>query len=85
MRKQNMEKYAKKIDFNCCDHRSNHNKYLLGYVGLKCCKVAMCIDCDKVRFVGGLVGRFLYPISRKIARNRVDIIDAVEVEESNFE
>lgn len=80
MKKINVEKYADKIDFNCCNHRSNRNKYFLGYTGLKCCKVAMCLDCDKVQFVGGWFGKFIYPILRRIVRNRIEVIETIEIE-----
>ena len=80
-----MGKYARKIDFNCCNHRSNHNKYLLGYTGLKCCGVAICLDCDKIQFVGGRVGRLLYPVTRLIFRHRIEIIDITEVETFELE
>lgn len=79
VKKIKIEKYANKINFNCCDHRSNRNKYFLGYAGVKCCKVAMCLDCDKVQFVGGRVGRLLYPIIKMCPRNRIEIIDTIEI------
>ena len=80
MNRVDIEKCANKIDFNCCNHKSNRNKYFLGYVGFKCCKTAMCLDCDKVQYVGGSFGKLLYPLIRRIVRNRFEIIGTIEVE-----
>lgn len=80
MKSSDIEKYADKIDFCCCDHKSNRNKYLLGYTGLKCCKVAMCLDCDNVQFVGKWYGKLIYPIARKLTRNRIDLLETILVE-----
>lgn len=77
-----LAKYADKIDFNCCDHWRGNNKYFLGYTGFKCCKVAMCLDCEKVQYVGGRIGNMLYPFSKRLSRNRFDIIGTIEVETS---
>ena len=79
MKSSDIEKYADKIDFCCCDHKSNRNKYLLGYTGLKCCKVAMCLDCDNVQFVGGTFGKLLYSISKVLSRNRFEIVETIEL------
>ena len=77
--KLDIEKYANKIDVNCCNHKGGNNKYFFGYVGMKCCKVAMCLDCDKVQFVGGRVWRLLYLIIKMCSRNRIEIIDTIEI------
>lgn len=73
-------KYANKIDFNCCNHGGNRNKYFLGYTGWKCCKVAICLDCDQVQFVGNKFGKIIYPIVRMIFRNRIEVLETIDIE-----
>ena len=74
------EKLANRIDFNCCNHSGNRNKYFLGYVGFRCCKTAMCLDCDKIQFVGGSVGKIIYRATRCIFRRRFEILETIEIE-----
>lgn len=74
------KKYIGKIDFNCCEHKLKRNTYFLGYTGLKCCKVAMCLDCDKVQFLGKRFLQPIYRILRKIEHNRIEILEMIEIE-----
>lgn len=78
VKKNRIGKYINKIDFNCCEHRNGRNKYLLGYSGVRCCKVAICLDCDGIQFVGSRFWKILYLISRIITKNRIDIIEIIE-------
>lgn len=80
MKKSNIKKLSNRIELTCCNHRKNRNKYLLGYAGLKCCKVAMCLDCDKVQFIGGWFGKALYSAIKKITRNRIEVIETIDSE-----
>lgn len=69
-----------KVNFYCCNHDRNKNMYHLGYVGLKCCKVAVCLDCEKVQSIGTKFGRFIYPIAKKITQNRIYVLKTIEIE-----
>ncbi len=71
--------YIAKIDTHCCEHKTGKG-YLLGYTGFKCCKVAMCCDCDGRQFVGGWFGKLLYPLAKKIWRNRLEVIAKIELD-----
>lgn len=81
MRNEKIKEYASKIDITCCDHHSGRNRYLLGYTGFRCCKVVMCLDCDRVQYVGGKIGKALYPTAHRLFFGRIDIIGAVDVTE----
>ena len=76
------EKYAKRIDTFCCNHKGGRNAYLFGFIGLKACKVVMCLDCDKLQFVGGKFGRFIYPVARKLSRGRLEVLKTIQIEPS---
>ena len=76
------EKYAKRIDTFCCNHKGGRNAYLFGFMGLKACKVVMCLDCDKLQFVGGKFGRFIYPVARKLSRGRLEVLKTIQIEPS---
>ena len=69
--------YEFKKDFTCSNYICTFRGYHVGYVGIKLCRVAICIDCGKVEYIGGKFGRLLYPIFKKIKRNRVEIITTI--------
>lgn len=69
----------KKVNFYCCHHERNKNMYHLGYVGLKFFKVAVCLDCEKVQFIGGKIGKILYPTAKRLYFNRITIIKTIDV------
>lgn len=53
------EKFKKKINYNCCNHRNLHEgQYQIGYVGFKFCKVAICLDCGERQIICGRIGEF---------------------------
>lgn len=80
MKKIDIEKYANKIDINCCNHKYGRNQYFLGFIGCKPCKVVMCLDCDNVQFVGGRFGKIIYPMVRLFERKRIEILETIEIE-----
>lgn len=77
---KNIEECANRIDIDCCDHKRRQYKYLFGFIGLKCFKVVMCFDCNKVQFVGNPFLRFFYPIVKTICRNRFEVIDCIYID-----
>lgn len=77
MKHLKIKKSTDRIDFNCCDHSGKRAKYFLGYTGLKCCAVAMCLDCERTQFIGNWFSRIIYPIAKKLARNRVEVLKTI--------
>ena len=75
---KNIEVYANKINLGCCEHKRRQYKYFFGYVGFKCCKVAMCLDCEKVQFVGNFFWKIIYLSTRKFFRNRFELLKKFE-------
>lgn len=77
---KDIEVYANKIDLGCCEHERRQYKYFLGYVGFKCCKVAMCLDCEKTQFVGKSWAKPIYLLSRKLFRNRLEVLKMIYID-----
>lgn len=79
MRNNKTKTNAAKIKINCCNHKNKKNSYHYGFTGLKCCKVALCLDCDKVQFLGGWFSKIIYVFIRRAVRNRITIIETIEI------
>lgn len=75
-----LDKYIDKINPTCCDHSAGRRAYLIGYTGLKVCKVAMCLDCESLQFIGGKFSKMLYPLVRKLSRGRLDVLTKVGID-----
>jgi hypothetical protein len=81
--KKYLRKYAHKIDFLCCKHGNKQSiKYHIGYIGLKCCKIAVCVDCDTRQilctgFCKWLLFRFL-----KKGIKKINILETIAMEDS---
>ena len=80
MKKEIIEKFARKINTNCCEHGSKRYKYIFGYIGAKFCKVSMCLDCDKVQYLGKGVFKPFFPFMRWFNKNRIEMIETIEFE-----
>jgi hypothetical protein len=40
------------INISCCKHKGSEKvQYQIGYVGLKCCKIAICCDCEEYQII----------------------------------
>lgn len=75
---------ASKINKDCCKHETRKG-YLIGYIGFKSCKVAMCCDCDSRQFIGNWFGKFLFPLARRIFHNRMSVVARLYVDEEQNE
>lgn len=75
MKKNKLYKF--KSDFICDNFICAFRGYYVGYIGIRLCKVAVCIDCGKIEYIGGWFWKWLYPILKKIKRNRIEIIKTV--------
>ena len=69
-----------RINHKCCEHRLSRNAYYVGYVGIKICRVAFCLDCGEVQYIGNAFGKILYPLVRRFVRNRMEILHTVEID-----
>ena len=76
--KRYARKFANKIDVNCCEHKGSALiRYQIGYIGLRCCKVAVCMDCEERQIIcGGLAKRLLMKFLRKGIR-RVNVLATI--------
>ena len=77
---KDIEVYANKIDLGCCEHKLRQYKYFFGYVGFKCCKVVCCLDCEKTQFVGSLWAKPIYLLSRRLFRNRLEVLKMIYID-----
>lgn len=79
-------KLSRIINVNCCTHydaqsdsgRKEVVRYYIGYVGLRICKVAYCLDCEEVQYIGGRLGALILPICMRWVGGRVNILGVVE-------
>lgn len=73
-----LKKYAPKINVLCCKHKDKRTmKYQIGYIGLRCCKVAICLDCGEKQIICGKVGEFLLHKFIRKGITRVNILEII--------
>lgn len=78
--KRLIRKYANKIDIVCCQHKGNAKiQYHIGYIGLRCCKVAICLDCDRKQILCRGLCKFLLKHFIKKGIRRVNIIATISM------
>lgn len=83
--KRYIRKYASKIDIKCCKHKSNSKiQYQIGYIGLRCCKVAVCLDCENRQILcDGFAKWLLRKFLRKGIR-RLNILATISMKDMFF-
>nr|DAU12597.1 MAG TPA: hypothetical protein [Caudoviricetes sp.] len=60
MTDKKLKEYISKINTGCCGHIFDKNKYHIGYKRFKCCKVAVCLDCEREQYIGRKIWKPLY-------------------------
>ena len=78
--KRYIRKYAKKIDIVCCKHKGSAKiQYQIGYIGLFCCKVAVCCDCEDRQIICGGLYKFLLKRFLKKGIRRINILATISM------
>ena len=68
-----LRRYAKKINRRCCEMKDKRlYGYQIGYIGYKFCKVARCLDCDKLQVLCGRFGKWL--IKRRLRKGKMRMV-----------
>ena len=80
LEKKYIRKYSNKIDIVCCKHKGSVKiQYQIGYIGLRCCKVAICCDCESRQILcRGLCKMLLRRFLKKGIR-RINILATISM------
>lgn len=80
--KRYIRKYANKIDIVCCTHKGSEKiQYHIGYVGFKCCKVAVCLDCDEKQILCCGLARWILQQLLKKGIRRINILATISMQD----
>ncbi len=77
-----LRKYSKRININCCRHKGSPIiKYQIGYIGLRCCKVAICLDCEQRQVICRGFAKWLLVHFVQTKTRRINILCVVTNQE----
>ena len=80
--KRYLKKYGPQINILCCKHERKHSMlYQIGYIGLPCCKVAICVDCGERQILGCRFCKWLLKRFIKKGVTRINIIDTISFDD----
>ena len=83
---QRINRYARKygplINISCCKHKGSEKvQYQIGYVGLKCCKIAICCDCEEYQIICHGVFKWLLKKILKKGIRRINILATISMKD----
>ena len=77
-----LKKYAPKINVLCCEHKEKSlMKYQIGYIGLRCCKVAICLDCGERQIICDNFAKMLLRYFIRKGKTRVNILETLSTKD----
>lgn len=77
-----LKKYAPKIDVLCCKHKGIARiQYHIGYIGLRCCKVAICCDCGCKQVICGRLSRWILRRFLNKGIRRINILATLSMQD----